>query len=81
MNKYRLPAAPPGSILQMTVDGYTYILERVPIENLPAFRRTHNLTPVRPIGGPKTWPPAILYHPHTVIPAKAGIHTIGDPQS
>ena len=66
---YSLPSVTPDRTLRMTIDGCTYILQRVPIERLPAFRGLHNLVPVGPIGGPNTWPPAILYHPAPAVGA------------
>ena len=42
------------------IGGQPYPLTRVPIDDLPDYRRRHNLRPVRQIGL-NYWPPIILY--------------------
>lgn len=59
--EYALPAGPRDTVIEMTLDGVLYALERVPVEELPAFRARHGVQAVGRIGGPNTWPPAVRY--------------------
>lgn len=43
------------------IGGQPHTYTRVPIDQLVAWRRRRGFTPAGRVGGPASWPPAILY--------------------
>lgn len=47
------------------IDGREYLMQRIQIADLEAWRTANHLRPAGSLGGPNTWPPVIRYEPIT----------------